>query len=104
MVRVTAPVEYDLSQPFCQSALSDQLAHTRSLLGLVEAVQLPAQLGIQRRRCDQRIPQLVIDDLRINVLQAAKYIQTRALGRAMKALAETLMPAIASFPTRVFGH
>jgi hypothetical protein len=104
VIRVTAAIEHDLLQTLGQSPLGHQLAHARGLLCLVQARQVLAHFRIQGRGRSQGVPHVVINHLGIDVLQAAKNVQARALGGAMDSSPNTLVAARASYLTRDFRH
>ena len=105
MIGVTAAVEHHLFQSALDGTLRHELADTGSLLRFVQPINpCGAQLRIQRGCRNQRIPQIVINHLSVDMLQAAKNIQTRTLCRSANVPADACMAALASYPTYFIGH
>jgi hypothetical protein len=104
VIRVPAAVENDLLQTLGDCPFGYQLPDAGRLLGLIQTIQLPAQLGIHGGRRRQSAPLIVVDHLGVDVLQTAKHIQARPVGRAVNIPPDALMALQASELTHYLRH
>lgn len=74
MVNIAATVEYDFRDALFESALSDFCTDSLSCFDVAAVVLEPLVLGACR---DERYALLIIDDLRIDVCEAAIYVEAR---------------------------
>src|SRR5690606_37079082 len=81
--------------------LGDERPDLLRRVGLVLGA-LTLQVGRQRRRRRQRTAGLVADDLRVDVLRAAKHRQPRALFRAGDLVADAELAPLSS--SQLLGH
>lgn len=74
MVNIAATVEYDFRDALFESALSDFCTDSLSCFDVAAVVLETLVLGACR---DERYALLIIDDLRIDVCEAAIYVEAR---------------------------
>src|SRR5438270_1065428 len=87
VIKEAAAVEHDLLDAGCLRLVGDGLAHSR---GLLQAVALLLQRDRRRRR--ERAPALVVDDLRVEMVEAAEHGETRPLRGAGGVHAHAAVP------------
>src|SRR3954467_12648536 len=101
VIFVSRAVEHDARDPRFLGAGRELLPDLARLLDL-----LPLELRAGDRH--QRTRRLVVDQLRVDVLQRAEHDETRTLGRALHLLADAEMAAIPLLGTRLrnchLGH
>lgn len=90
-VKVTAAVENDLFHALVQRAAGHDFTHQVGSFLLVLAFKLRLNLCIQRRRSGKGMSDFVVDDLRVNVVKAAVYIEPRPLGGTQNVPAGTVV-------------
>src|SRR5438270_1365031 len=86
-------IEDDRFDPRFQRPFGDRLADGRSALRAGVRLDRLAQGAVRRRGCRQRPPRGVIDDLRIDMMQAAEHRQPWPLGPALEVGAQPDMTA-----------
>src|SRR5690606_1167990 len=91
VVLVATAVEHDRGDAGVQGPARDELADLAGLGRLVAGVG--AQVRLHRRRADQRVALVVVDDLDEHVPVGAGHDQARPLGRAEDLLPDPQMPA-----------
>src|SRR5438094_71770 len=101
MIFVAAAIEDDRGDALLFPALGDQFADGFGRLNVPALFQVSAQAGVQRRRCRQSASGRIVYQLRIDVLQAARYVQARTLCRPVYLITHAAMPLFAK-PLLVF--
>ena len=81
-VHIAAAVKHNRSYALGLGALGYQLAYQLGSALLIDLAELVLELGIQRGSRSKRVAGHIIDDLSIDVVQAAVYAQARTFGRA----------------------
>src|SRR5262249_51459483 len=94
VVLVAAPIKDDLCDAFVQRPPPDDATDELAGVDVLGALplELRPNLGIERRCGDEGMTGRVVDDLGIDVLQAAKDHQTRALRRPGEPLSKAGVP------------
>src|SRR5579871_1220632 len=82
MILVAAAVEYHGRDALLLTAFRDQLAYRFGGVDVAARFQLLTQLGVHGGGCGEGVTGSVVDQLRIDMLQTARYVQTRPLRRA----------------------
>jgi len=93
VVAETVPVKNYRRNVGRESALTDQTTDSFRTR-LVAAIDIGAKfLRTEAGRRDERVPRLVVDDLRINVFSASENTQARTFHRTNDGLPDVLLPA-----------
>ena len=94
-VKITAAVINDLGNALIESALCNGFADDESCFLLVLALELSLNISLNGGSCCDGAADAVIDDLGIDVVQAAVNAQTGPFGRADDMPAHTMMTSLA---------
>src|SRR5690625_6037280 len=94
MVLVATPVKDDLRNTFFNRPFANQFADLCRCVGIPRALKSLAKLGFNARGSDQSVSSRIVDNLRVNVAQAAEDRKTRPLRRALYFLAHPKVPAL----------
>ena len=86
MIQIAAAVEQNGVDTLGLGALGDKLADGLGGRYVSAVLHILLRVHVPRRRSDQSGPLRVIDDLRINMLIAAKHCKTRSIGRSAQTL------------------
>ena len=101
MVQVTTAVKHNGLDPFFKGFLGD---FSTNNLGCFDVAAVVFFVGLfNRGSSDEGFAGFIVDDLSIDVVQAAIHAQTRHLGRAADLLTHTLMTDLTDLITITFG-
>ena len=92
MARIDPAIEDNFFDAKVTSSLANCSANRSCLGGFVFTLDLVVEFRLKSRRRGQRPTHGVINDLRVDVLKAAKDRQARALGRPFDLAPDAVMP------------
>src|SRR5207248_1922463 len=99
-----ATVEDDAANAFLLGPLGDQCAHRLGGIDIAARFSVSLEPGVHGRSGGQRVARIVIDELRVRVLQTAKYIEARALSRSDHFVADAAMALLSQPFLFVHSH
>jgi hypothetical protein len=104
VVFISAPVEDDLAYTFLLGILSQQGTDHFSYLCFILAAQLIFDLSSEATGCGQGCTAAIIDDLCIDIAQAAKYAQPRLVLAAGNGFPYAGVPSLSGYIRTYFSH
>src|SRR5205823_5915963 len=102
VIKIATAIEYDATDSRSQRALSDCLPDP--LRGFDIAAFRDTQGLLSRRGCRQRLRFFIIDDLRVDMIQAAIDSQPRPLSRAANLATNTAVYGVPNFCSVSVSH
>jgi hypothetical protein len=104
VVQISATVKDYPLDALAQRTLRQHLAHHTRLFSLLQALALTLYLWVNGRSGDQRVPTTIVNHLSIDVLQAAKHVQSRPLWHSNHGLSYTPVSPQAGYSTINLWH
>lgn len=95
MVHVAAAIEHDLLDASCQRTLRDRLSHDFGRRDIAATLERGARTLIHRTGRGQRASAVIIDHLRVDMIERTVNTKARTLGGALDALPHTAMHLVA---------